>query len=256
MRNLLFPLVIFLFVGGYWFYVQSKSKQAMAALGPAMHAYFLKSGFRYPDLPPEPVEAHVHKAMTEANAPPPADGNRVIQYVRNFHGMPILFEQAYLRTETGNSISASWSTALRAPPRIPFHIADRSLSSMGKAVREAFSNMTRTWEPRFPQPVQTGIPQIDARFVVFGFDPNAVRALFSQNPALCQLLLQCVEVDLWIDASSCRFADPLQKNMNAAMGGMVGSMALGFDYGKRMEMSIPVHERMSELLALAVRASA
>ncbi len=147
------PVVMALLVGGYWLFVKSKTKQAMAGLGPAMHAHFMRSGFRYPDLPPEPVEAHVQKALFEANAPPPADGNRIIHYVRSFHGMPILFEQAYRRLENGNSISASWSTRLDAPPRIPFQVANKSLSGMGKAVREAFSNMTRNWQPRFPQPV-------------------------------------------------------------------------------------------------------
>ncbi len=139
---------------------------------------------------------------------------------------------------------------------MPFQIADRSLSSVGKAVREAFSNMTRNWSARFPHQVpQTGNPQFDARFVVLGHDPNAVALLLQQSPALCAQLLQCVEVDFWIDAQACVFSDPLQKNMNAAMGGMVGQMAMGFDYGKRLEMSIPVHERMSEIIALAVRAS-
>ena len=254
MKNLLLPLLIMAAFFGYTLYVKSKSKQAVAGMGPAMHAYFAKSGFRYTDLPPEPVEAHVAKAMYEAQAPPVA-GDRIIQYVRNFHGLPILFKQTYATTPKGSSVSASWSTSLTTRPRVPFHIADRSLWSVGKELREVFSNMTRAWSPRFPHPVQTGIPQIDARFVTFGLDPNAVRALFQQNPALCASLLQCVEVDFWLDAASCVFADPLQKNMNAAMGGMVGQMALGFDYGKRLEMSIPVHDRMSELIALSVRAS-
>jgi hypothetical protein len=68
--------------------------------------------------------------------------------------------------------------------------------------------------------------------------------------------VQCVEVDLCVDAQGAVFGDPMQKNMNAALGGMVGQMARGLDYGKRMEASVPVHERMSEILALAARASA
>lgn len=254
MKNLVFPLVIMAIMGAYFFYVQSKSRKAIAGMGPAMHDYFMKSGFRYPDMPAEPVDLHVQRAMAEANAPRQV-GDKVIQYVRNFHGIFVLFKQTYRSTDKGYSMSVSWSTQLTQPPRIPFQIADKSLSSVGKAVREAFSNMTRNWEPRFPTPVQTGIPQIDSRFVVYGYDPNAVAHVFHQNPALVQALLSCVEVDFWIDQHSATFADPLQKNMNAAMGGMVGQMAMGFDYGKRMEMSIPVHERMCELIATAVRAT-
>jgi hypothetical protein len=153
------------------------------------------------------------------------------------------------------SISCSWRAPLPGPPRIPFHIADRSLASLGKAVREAFSNTTRCWSPMHPHAVQTGIPQIDGRFLVFGRDPNAVRWLFQQNPQLVGALLQCVEVDLWVDDREAVFADPMQKNMNAAMGGTMGQMALGFDVARRMEMSIPVHDRMSDLLLMSVRAA-
>ena len=125
----------------------------------------------------------------------------------------------------------------------------------GKAAREAFSNATRQWSPKYPHRVETGIPQIDGRFQVFAQDPNAARALFQQNAALVALLTQCIEVDLWVDQNGAVFADPAQKNMNAAMGGAVGSMAMGFDIGKRLDLSIPVHERMSELLATSLRAA-
>lgn len=247
------PILMMGAFAAYFFWMTSKQKKAIAGLGPAMHGFFTKTGFRYSHLPPEPVEAHVNQAMMEAQDRTAHD--RVVQYVRNFHGMPVHFKQAYVTTSEGMSISTTWSTPLRAPVRVPFHIADRSLSSVGKAVKEAFSNMTRNWSPRFPQAVETGIAQVDARFVVHGFDPNAVRAMFQQNPALFTALLACTEVDLWVDAEAAVFTDPFQKNITAALGGMVGQMAMGLDYGRRMDMSIPVHERMSEILALAIRAS-
>ncbi len=249
-----FPLIMLLAFGGYAFWMMSKRKQAIAGAGPAMHAFFSRTGFRYAHLPPEPLDLHVQHAMTEANDWSARD--RVTQYVRSFHGIPIRFEQAMVATDRGASISGSWSAPVTAPPRIPFHIAERSLSGIGKAASEMFSNTTRHWSPRFPQQVQTGIPQLDSRFVVYGHDPNAVRWLFQQNPALVQALLQCAEVDLWVDQNGAVFADPMQKNMNAAMGGMVGNMALGFDLAKRMELSVPVHERMSEILAMSLRAAA
>ncbi len=249
-----FPVLMMLAFGGYFVWMMSKRKQATAAAGPAMHAFFTRTGFRYANLPPEPVDMHVQRAMAEASDYSARD--RVTQYVRNFRGLQVRFEQAFVATLEGGVISGSWSIALTASPRIPFHVADRSLGGLGKVAAEMFSNTTRSWSPRFPQQVQTGIPQIDGRFVVYGFDPNAVRHQLQQNPALVQALLGCAEVDLWVDQSSAVFADPLQKNMNAAMGGMVGNMALGFDIAKRMEMSVPVHERMSEILAMSVRAAA
>jgi hypothetical protein len=256
MNNVQFYILPVVMMGAFIAYavwMTTKTKKAVAGLGPAMHSFFSKTGFRYRHLPPEPIEAHVHQAMAEAQDRSARD--RVTQYVRSFHGLVVQFTQAIVANETGISISASWTVPLQAPARVPFHIADKSLSSVGKAVREAFSNTSRAWQPRFPHPVMTGIPQLDARFVVYGMDPNAVRAMLQQNQALVAAILQSTEVDLWVDAREAVFSDPLQKNMNAALGGMVGQMALGFDYAKRMEMSIPVHDRMSEILGLSVRAS-
>lgn len=248
-----FPVLMLLAFGGYYAWMMSKRSQAMTQLPAAMASFFQRTGFRYADMPPEPLDLHVQRAMQESQNWAP--GDRLTHYVRHFQGLAVHHRQSYVSTDSGFSMSCNWSADLPGPSRIPFHVADRSLSSVGKAVREAFSNTTRVWSPKHPHAVQTGIPQIDSRFVVFGQDPNAVAWLFQQNPALVGALLQQVEVDLWVDSREAVFADPMQKNMNAAMGGMAGQMALGFDYAKRMDMSIPVHDRISNLLAMAVRAS-
>lgn len=102
----------------YFFWMVSKQKKAILRLGPAMHGFFTKTGFRYSHLPPEPVEAHVNQAMIEAQDRTLHD--RVVQYVCSFHGMPVHFKGAYLATSQGMSISTTWSTPLRAPVRVPF----------------------------------------------------------------------------------------------------------------------------------------
>jgi hypothetical protein len=251
--QLLFPILMILAFAGYAVWMMSKRKKAMTDFAPAVRSFFERTGYRYDHMAQAPVDQHVGLAVQEANNWKP--GDRTIRYVRSFHGMPIQFLQSYESTDKGFSIACQWSVPLTQPPRIPFHIADKSLDSVGKAVREAFSNSKRIWSAKHPHRVETGIPQIDARFAVYGQDPNAVRWLLQQNPALIGLLTSCVEVDLFVDAHSATFADPVQKNMNAAMGGMVGNMALGFDMAKRMDLSIPVHERMAEILAMSVRAS-
>ncbi|CAN5666486.1 hypothetical protein BH09MYX1_BH09MYX1_50630 [soil metagenome] len=247
-----FPVVMLVAAGGYTAYMMSKRNQAMNAVGPAMHDFFQRTGFRYPDMPPEPIAAHVQRATFEAQSPA---GSRAIHYVRNFHGITIHHHQAFMQTDAGYSVSCSWSAELPRPPAIPFQVADKSLSSVGKAVLEAFSNSTRQWSPRHAHDVMTGVPNLDQRFRILGRDPNAVRALFQRDPALAAALLQQVEVDLWVDDQRAVFSDPSQKNMNAGMGGTVGQMAMGFDIAKRMDLSVGVHERISELLALAVRAA-
>lgn len=239
--------------GGYSVWMTRRSKKAVADMGPVMQAFFAQTGYRYADMPPEPMAAHVQRAVAEAQNWTP--GDRVIRYVRNFHGIPITFEQSYRTSPQGFSQSCSWRAPLPAPPRIPFHVADRSLDSVGKAVREAFSHVEREFHPRYPQRVETGNPEVDRRFLVFGHDPQAVRWLFTNCPALVSALGQCSEVDLWVDAHSVVFSDPSQKNITAALGGTVGQMALGFDMQKRTDMTLPVHERICEILAFAVRAS-
>jgi len=49
-------------------------------------------------------------------------------------------------------------------------------------------------------------------------------------------------------------ADPTQTNMTAARGGQIGNMAMGFDMTKRMELTIPAHDRMAQILALVASA--
>ena len=250
----IFTIALLLALAAYVVWTFTKRKQAVAGMGPAVRAFFERTGFRYAEMAQAPIEAHVARAVQEGQTY--TAGDRTIHYVRNFHGLSVHWVQSYEHHENKFTVSCQWSAPLQRQPRIPFHIADRSLDSMGKAVREAFSNTKRVWSPRHPHQVTTGNPQIDGRFLVYGHDPQAVAWMLSQNPALIALLMQSVEVDLYVDATSAVFVDPLQKNMNAAMGGMVGNMALGFDIAKRLDLSIPVHDRMSEIIAHAVRASA
>ena len=249
-----FPVIMLLAFAGYFVWTMQKRKSALAGFGPAAQSFFERTGFRYAEMAQAPIDAHVARAVQESQNYTP--GDRTIHYVRSFHGLPIHFRQTYEHQDNAFHVSCHWSAPLSRPPRIPFHIADKSLDSVGKMVKEAFSNSQRVWSAKHPHRVQTGNPQIDGRFMVFGQDPQAVAWLLSQNPGLVSLLMSCVEVDLYVDAASAVFADPLQKNMNQAMGGMVGNMALGFDLAKRMDLSVPVHDRMSEILAHAVRASA
>jgi hypothetical protein len=248
------PIIMLVAFGAYAAWMMTKTKGAMATLGPAMQGFCARWGYRYADMPPEPLAPHVQRAITDISKA--GAGNQETRYVRSFHGLPIQFMQGSRVDDRGYSYWCRWVASLPAPPRAPFHVADRSLASFGKAVREAFSNTRREWHALYPHAVPTGIPAVDERFVVFGLDPNAVREVFHRNPALVAALLGCTEVDLRIDAQTAAFADPAQENINAAMGGTVGQMAIGFDYAKRLDMTLPVHDRIAEVLALAARAAA
>jgi hypothetical protein len=77
-----------------------------------------------------------------------------------------------------------------------------------------------------------------------------------QAPGLKELLLGCVEVDLCVYPDRVVFGDPMQKNMRGGMGGTVGMMAMGGNIGNVMELSIPVHDRIAQLLGTVARACA
>jgi hypothetical protein len=201
----------------------------------------------------------VNRAYHDAEHPDPK-GNLDLHYVRNFHGLRVhyrskswwdenLTKRTFYRTN-------QWDAELPAPPRVTMHIADKGLASMVTKVGEAFSNTKRNFAPKCSQKVQTGIPNIDDKYVVYGDNPDAVRHVLQQNPALVQLLQNWAEVDLSITANGLVFFDPNYANLTAAMGGMVGGMSMMFDFSKRTELGIPVHERVAELFGTLARATA
>jgi hypothetical protein len=244
----------------YMIWMKNKTKQGLANARPAFHMFFERTGYRYADIEQQPVEAQVERAFYEAQNPNPT-GNVDLHYVRNFHGLRIHYSSKTWVEKSLNKTtyyrSNQWYTdRLNAPPRIPVHIADKSLASVLKAVGEVFSNTTRNFTPKCSQQVTTGIPAIDQKYVVYGEHADAVRYLFQQNPALVQLLQDWAELDVWITADGACFNDPSYKNMTASMGGMVGGMALGFDMGKRVEAGMPIHERVAELLGTLARTTA
>ncbi|HEY2407070.1 MAG TPA: hypothetical protein VGI10_13760 [Polyangiaceae bacterium] len=256
--SFIFPLLVIGLGLFYRSWMMKRSAQALADAGPSFNAFFERTGYRYADLQSAGVEAQTARALADARNP--QAGGYKLHYVRNYYGLPIHYTSSasFEQSEGKNAyvMSNAWSAELPAPPRFPIHIADKRLDSTLKAVGEAFSHKKRVFSPKCSQRVTTGIAAIDERFVVFADNPQAVQAMLAQNPSLVELLGGWAEVDVAVTANGAVFADPEQKNMQAAMGGMIGSMAMGFDYGKRTELSIPVHERVAELLATLARAAA
>ncbi len=243
----------------YMVWMKQKTKQGIAAARPAFHAFFERTGYRYADLEQAPVEAQVDRAYQDAANPNPK-GGMDLHYVRNFHGLRVHYRSKSWTEQTVSKTthyrSNQWDADLPAPVRVPMHIADKSLASVMSKVGEAFTNQTRNFSPKCSQKVLTGIPTIDDKYVVYGENADVVRYVLSQNPALVQLLQNWAQVDLSIVGNSAVLFDPDFKNLTAAMGGMVGGMAMMFDYAKRTELGIPVHDRVAELLATLARATA
>jgi hypothetical protein len=259
MTHIALMLVFVALAMGYTFWMKGRAAKALVASKPAILSFFQRTGYRFADMPDAPPEAQADRSFADAQTPR-TDGQYNVAYVRNYHGVPMRYSASNgWRKEGTKTIywySNQWEAAVPHPPRIPLHIADKALDSTLKAAKELFGNSKRVFTPKGSQRVQTGIPAIDDKFVVFGDNPQAVQWVFQQNPALVQMLEGWAELDVSVTAHGATFADPSNHNMTAAMGGMIGSMAIGFDYAKRMELSIPVHDRIADLLAILVRATA
>jgi hypothetical protein len=257
--RLLLPIA---FVGAaliYTVWIRKRASQALAGAGPAFVEFFRRTGYAFPDMANLPPEAQAQRALSQSSQP--TGGALQTHYVRNFHGLTIHnISRQGSEVRDGRNVyvvSNRWEAPLSRPPRLGIHIADKRLGAFGaNLAREVLTNTRRHWSPAHPHPVTTGIAELDGRFAIFATDPAAAAALFHQNPSLASLLGGWAELDVAVTGDRAYFADPEQKNMMAAMGGTIGSMAVGFDYGKRLEMAIPVHDRVAELLATLVRATA
>jgi hypothetical protein len=238
---------------GYSLFTIYKRKKGMPD---AARMFFERTGYRYADILGQPLEAHI--AHGEQLMKGASKGYR-LHMVRDFYGLPIHSVQEYSvesgLTSTKTSMSYAWSLPLQQPARFHLQIAEKSLRGFAKGVKEAFSSSERVWNQQYPHEVKSGDPQFDGRFFVYSDNPQAAYAAL-QAPALRQVLLQCTEVDLTVYPDQLRFADPLQKNIMAAMGGTFGAMSMGTNPSKMMELTIPVHDHMAHVLATTYQACA
>ncbi len=253
------PIAFVLVAIAYVVFVRWRASRALAGAGPAFTSFFAKTGYRYPDLLGQPPEAQAQRAMDDGQRGAAYTG---YHYVRDFHGARIDHHASWgYDTDTDGKqfyrMSNQWDIAFPAPLRMGIQIADARLAgSLGKMVSEALTNRRRHWQPRFPHRVETGIPELDERLVVYASDPEAAKAVFASQPALVAMLRGWAELDVFVGASGGTLADPTSKNINAALGGTIGNMAVGFDYQKRLDLTVPVHDRVAELLATLGRACA
>jgi hypothetical protein len=253
---------------GYTFWIKRRAAQAAVSSRPAQIAFFERTGYCYADRPNMPPEVQADRALQLGQELSALGKQQVLgkdyehetHMVRNYHGLVIHYRNGFgFKKELTKSTTYRWANFtgdLLQPPRVALHIAHKSLGSVMKAVGEAFSNTTRVFRPRCAQRIATGIPAVDSEFVVYADDPAAAAYVLSTNPALVDLLSGWAELDVAITREGVFFNDPTEKNTTAAMGGMLGNMALGFDIGKRLELMTPVHDRVADLMLTLARATA
>ena len=223
------------------------ARRHVPAIMAARRAFFEQTGYRHPGLVAASIEEQVQFV------PRMTLKTREERYVRRLDSdHEVSFLSSSVR-EPGRIVRRlSWSVPLAHSPAVVLQIADRSLSSFGKTAREALTRSSRTWSPIYP-PVALADAELDARFVAFGPDPEAVKRCVV---GLRELLLACKEVDLIVTPTEIRFSDPSDQNLSAAHGGTTGRIAAGMNPAPTILSSIPVHQRINEILERALHATA
>lgn len=257
MGSLVMMLIFGAAMVGYFVWMKKRTGAMLNETGPAYRMFFERTGYRFAELGNAPIEAHAQLGEQKTREMMAGSGKPLEQhYVRDFHGIPIEFVMYYGPGDKPSSyvMSAHWTAKTPQHMRVLWEVAEKSLVGVRKAVGEMFSNSTRTYQPSYPHEFKSGDPDLDNRFFFYAQDPNLAVNIV-RDPHLKSLLLASTEVCMVVRPHEAFFSDPMQKNLLAGAGGMVGSMAAGFDVQKRLELAIPVHDRMAELLALAVRSS-
>jgi hypothetical protein len=249
--QLITPLLFLVFAGFAVFYMRKMGRgNAEAAITnavPMMHSFFQRTGYAFHDVRQAAIEVQIERWQRAYAASFRGEGYSA-HLVRNFHGLDVHWEQFSGQRDGAFVMAQSWWAPLQAMPRAPFHIAEKSLASTaGKMAKEFFTNMSSNWKPAFERQIMTGDRELDARFVVYGPDEQSVRAVLA-NPALKQALLECAYVDLRVLPDGVRFSDPEQKNTLAMMGGTYGAMQYAGNPGKAFEVTLPVHDRIANIL--------
>ncbi len=250
-------LVLFGGFAYFAFRMMSKRGTAPANLGAGIRTFLERSGYRDALQPTAPIEQQTQ--MMEERIKPMftgADTPFELNLIRDFHGVPVKhYQSAESNPETGGRVfRANW--AIRpTTPRVRWQAAAKSLTGAGKAIKEAFSNRNISWSPQFPTKVESGDRELDAKLNFYGESAAEVQRVLA-NPQLKAALLALEEPSLYVMEDEVSFSDPFQKNLLAGVGGTMGMMAIGNDPGKYYELTLPVHDRISELLVIAQKASA
>jgi len=255
--HVVLSFVFILAAVAYTLWGRKRAAQALANAKPAYVSFFERTGYRYADQPDAPPAAQAERAFADAHKPV---ANYSVHYLRDYHGIRMHYSSAHGVEKRGDKTvswySNQWEAELPRAPRVPIHIADKKLDSVLKAAKELVGSSKRVFNPKCRERVLTGVDAIDSKYLVWSDDPASAQRMFQANPTLVGLLTGWAELDVSLVDTRGVFADPMQANMNAAMGGTLGSMAIGFDYGKRLELAIPTHDRVADLFAALIQATA
>jgi len=209
---------------------------------PLVRMFCERTGYAYADLRQAPPAAQAQR--WEEGYRRSTEGYPFKHHlVRPYQGLEVNWENA-TRMELRTMIwSQTWWAPAPWPIHAPFHLTERKNLNQKLA-----PGQTVTWRPAFQRMVPIGDPELDHRFALFTpVDENRIRAILS-NGQLRTAILQCVYVDLQVTPQGARFSDPKDDNATAILGGSAGFIQYVAQPGRRLEVTLPVHERIANIL--------
>jgi len=235
---------------GYAVWMSKKRAQNQVVASQSFVGFMQQTGYRVAGAAEAPVEEHARKALAAVAAMGGPEGQ---EWVRDCGGVEV---RHFFRAVTKNNQTyywCRWTAPLPRPPRFGLQIVDRRLVGAVGKLDNFVENRSYEWKKQFPHVVQVGDPELDARFLFLGDNPELlVRAL--RTAGLREMLLACTQVDIWTDAKSVNFSDPFRENLKAAYGGGMGLLAAGYDPNAIVAAILPVHDRIGWLVAGLARA--
>jgi len=182
-------------------------------------------------------------------------GERGQEWVRDCSGVEVRHFFRRVRKKGSNYYWCRWSTRFAEPPRIGLQVVEKRLIGKLGQVDDLIENKIYEWRQLFPHQVHLTDAALAQRFIVYGNDPALVLTALGAN-GVRESLLACKHVDLSVDAEGAVFSDPFRENLLVALGGGVGPLLVGYDPRVVTQMILPVHDRVSWLLAALTRACA
>ena len=192
-----------------------------------------QTNYRFADMPDAPIDEQVQALMAQYADTTLWQQGFQTNYLRREYGMEVLL-QIYYKNATSGSC---WRVLLDKAPTVNYHILRKVKCT-----------------PLFAQQIKIGDPLWDKKYKVYGEDPEAVRQLLLDS-GLREMLETCITVDLRVLPQEVVFSDPTNKNVNSAMGGLMGQALTGADPNKNQSMVTPVYNHITDLVLLAASKS-
>jgi hypothetical protein len=235
-------------------FVWSKQKLARRwlAASQSFREFLEQTGFRVMGAEAADLRQQAELALSALGQ---EGGERGQEWVRDCSGVEVRHFFRRLRKQGRHYYWCRWSTRFAQPPRIGLQVIEKRLVGKLSQVDGLIENKSYEWRQRFPNQVQLADAELAQRFIVYGNDPALVLTALGAN-GVRGALLACKQVDLSVDAEGAVFSDPFRENLLAALGGGVGLRLVDRDARAVTQIILPVHDRVSWLLAALTRACA